>query len=97
MRHSFASRGIQYVLGALPDPAGCAGPGEQLSARDEWSGTCGAAFGDSSSGQLAARIRITAASGSEYLAVGISRLGRDATRWLAGDEAHHARHPIDLW
>ncbi len=40
-------------------------------------------------GQLAARIRITVATGSERMAVGISRLGRDAARWLAGDEAHH--------
>ena len=74
MRHGFASRGIQYVPGVFSDPAGCAGPGEQFSARTERSGTCGAAFGDSSPGQLAARIRITVVPGSEPLAVGISRL-----------------------
>ena len=59
----FARRGIQYVPGAFPDPAGCAGPGEQFSARKERSGTCGAAFGDSSPGQLTARIRIIVAPG----------------------------------
>src|SRR5690242_13548355 len=37
--------------------------------------------------QLAARIRIPVAPGSERLAVGVSRLGRNTARGLAGDEA----------
>src|ERR1700740_3384515 len=47
VRHGFAGRGLQYVPGLFSEPAGCAGPNEQLAAWKERSGACGAAFRDS--------------------------------------------------
>jgi len=96
VRHGFAGRGLQYVPGLFSEPAGCAGPDEQVPEWKERSGACGAAFCDSAPRQLAAHIRFPAAPRSEPLGLGASRLGWDIARRLTGDEAHHGRHPPDL-
>src|SRR5579872_648556 len=97
MRHGFASRRLQYVSCVFFAPAGCTGPGEQFAGREEWSGIGGAALRVPATGQLAASVRPPAAPGSKGVAVGVSRLDRNAAGRLAGDEAHYGRHPPDLW
>ena len=96
MRHGFAGSGLQYVSRIVFDPVGCTGAHQQFPEREGWPGACGAVVGDSASRQLAARVRIPSAPRSEPLDLGTSRLGRNVARRLAGNEAHHGRHPLDL-
>jgi hypothetical protein len=96
MRHGFAGRRLQHVSRIFSNPIGSFGAHEQLLEGEEWPGTGGAVVRHPAPRELATRVRLPRAAGSEPLELGAARLGRDVARRHTGDEAHHGGHSPNL-